>query len=70
MTHVPFKGNAPALTEVIAGRVSFMFYPMVGIADQVAAKRLKALAVTTAKRHPDSPNVPTMAALGYPGLDD
>ena len=70
MTHVPFKGNAPALTEVIGGRVSFMFYPMVGIADQVAAKRLKALAVTTAKRHPDFPNVPTMAELGYPGFED
>lgn len=70
MTHVPFKGNAPALTEVIAGRVSFMFYPMVGIADQVAAKRLKAIAVTTAKRHPDFPNVATMAELGYPGFED
>jgi tripartite-type tricarboxylate transporter receptor subunit TctC len=70
MTHVPFKGNAPALTEVIAGRVSFMFYPMVGIADQVAAKRLKPLAVTTAKRHPDFPDVATMAELGYPGFED
>ena len=70
MTPRPVKGNAPALTEVIAGRVSFMFYPMVGIADQVAAKRLKALAVTTAKRHPDFPNVPTMAELGYPGFED
>ncbi|MEI7446260.1 MAG: tripartite tricarboxylate transporter substrate binding protein [Burkholderiales bacterium] len=70
MTHVPFKGNAPALTEVMGGRVSFMFYPMVGIADQVAARRLKALAVTTAKRHPDFPNVPTMAELGYPGFED
>ena len=38
MTHVPFRGNAPALAEVIAGRVSFMFYPMIGIADQVAEK--------------------------------
>jgi tripartite-type tricarboxylate transporter receptor subunit TctC len=40
MTHVPFRGNAPALTEVMAGRVSFMFYPMVGISEQVAQKRL------------------------------
>jgi tripartite-type tricarboxylate transporter receptor subunit TctC len=70
MTHVPFKGNAPALTEVMAGRVTFMFYPMVGVADQVAQKRLRALAVTTPKRHPDFPNTPTMAELGYPGFED
>jgi tripartite-type tricarboxylate transporter receptor subunit TctC len=70
MTHVPFKGNAPALTEVMAGRVTFMFYPMVGVADQVAQKRLRALAVTTPKRHPDFPTTPTMAELGYPGFED
>jgi tripartite-type tricarboxylate transporter receptor subunit TctC len=70
MTHVPFRGNAPALTEVIAGRVNFMFYPMVGIADQVAQKRLKALAVTTEKRHPDYPDAPTMAESGFPGFDE
>jgi tripartite-type tricarboxylate transporter receptor subunit TctC len=70
MTHVPFRGNAPALTEVMAGRVSFMFYPMVGIADQVAQKRLKALAVTTEKRHPDYPDAPTMAESGFPGFEE
>jgi tripartite-type tricarboxylate transporter receptor subunit TctC len=69
MTHVPFRGNAPALTEVMAGRVSFMFYPMVGIADQVAQKRLKALAVSTKKRHPDYPGAPTMAESGFPGFE-
>ena len=69
MTHVPFRGNAPALTEVMAGRVSFMFYPMVGIADQVAQKRLKALAVSTEKRHPDYPAVLTMAESGFPGFE-
>ena len=69
MTHVPFRGNAPALTEVMAGRVSFMFYPMVGIADQVAQKRLKALAVSTEKRHPDYPDTPTMAESGFPGFE-
>ena len=69
MTHVPFRGNAPALTEVIAGRVTFMFYPMIGIADQVAQKRLKALALSTEKRHPDYPGVPTMAESGFPGFE-
>ncbi len=69
MTHVPFRGNAPALTEVMAGRVSFMFYPMIGIADQVAQKRLKALAVSTEMRHSDYPGVPTMAESGFPGFE-
>jgi tripartite-type tricarboxylate transporter receptor subunit TctC len=69
MTHVPFRGNAPALTEVMAGRVSFMFYPMVGIAEQVAQKRLKVLASSTERRHPDYPNAPTMAESGFPGFE-
>ena len=69
MTHVPFRGNAPALTEVIAGRVSFMFYPMVGIAEQVAQKRLRALAVSTKAQHPDYPGVPTMAEAGFVGFE-
>jgi tripartite-type tricarboxylate transporter receptor subunit TctC len=70
MTHVPFKGNAPALTEVIAGRVSFMFYPMIGIADQVTQKRLRPLGISTPARHPDFPAVPTMAEAGYPGFEE
>lgn len=70
MTHVPFRGNAPALTEVMAGRVSFMFYPMVGIAEQIAQKRLKALAVSTEKPHPDYPGVPTMAEGGFKGFEE
>ena len=70
MTHVPFRGNAPALVEVMAGRVSFMFYPMIGIADHVSAKRLKVLAAGTGKRHPDYPTVPTMAEAGFPGFEE
>ena len=69
MLHVPFKGNAPALTEVMAGRVSFMFYPMVGIAEHVQAKRLKVIGVSTEKRHPDYPNVPTLSESGFPGFE-
>jgi tripartite-type tricarboxylate transporter receptor subunit TctC len=70
MTHVPFRGNAPALAEVLAGRVSFMFYPMIGIAEQVAAKQLKVLAVGTEKRHPDYPNAPTMSEAGFRGFEE
>lgn len=69
MTHVPFKGNGPALTEVMAGRVSFMFYPMIGVASHVADKKLRILGVTTEKRHPDYPDTPTMAEAGFPGFE-
>jgi tripartite-type tricarboxylate transporter receptor subunit TctC len=70
MTNVPFKGNAPALAEVMAGRVTFMFYPIIGIANQVQAGKLKVLAVGTAAPHPDFPDVPTMAASGFPGFEE
>lgn len=69
LIHVPFKGNAPALTEVMAGNVNFIFYPVIGIADLVSQKRLWPLAVGTLKRHPDFPNTPTMEELGYKGFD-
>ncbi len=69
MTHIPFKGNGPAMVEVMAGRVSFMFYPMIGVANHVADKKLRILAVTTEKRHPDFPNVPTMAEAGFLGFE-
>lgn len=70
MTHVTFRGNAPALTEVMAGRVSFMFYPMIGIAEYVAKGQLRPLGISTAERSPDYPGVPTLRELGYPGFED
>lgn len=70
MTHVPFKGASPALVEIMAGRISFTFYTMSGLKDQLAQKRVKALAITAAKRHPDFPNVPTMTEAGFPGFDE
>jgi tripartite-type tricarboxylate transporter receptor subunit TctC len=70
MTHVPFRGNAPALVDVMAGQVTFMFYPMIGIADHVHAGKLKVLAIGTRQRHPDYPNVPTVVEAGYPALTD
>src|SRR6266487_258249 len=47
MINVPFKGNGPALAEVMSGRVTFMFYPVIGIAEHVGGKKLKVLAVGT-----------------------
>jgi tripartite-type tricarboxylate transporter receptor subunit TctC len=70
MINVPFKGNGPALAEVMAGRVTFMFYPIVGIADQVAAKKLKVLAVGTPRPHADFPAVPTLEQSGLPGFEE
>ena len=69
MVHVPFRGNAPALTEVMAGRVAFMFYPMIGIAGHVENKRLRVLAVGSSKPMPEFPGVPTMDASGFPGFE-
>jgi tripartite-type tricarboxylate transporter receptor subunit TctC len=69
MINVPFKGNGPALAEVMSGRVTYMFYPAVGIAEQVAAKKLKVLAVGTTQRQADFPGIPTMAEAGLPGFE-
>ena len=70
MLHVPYKGNGPALLEVMAGRVDYMFYPVVGIAENVASKRLQILAVGTAKRLPQFPDIPTMSEAGFPGFEE
>lgn len=70
MISVPFKGNAPALVEVMSGRVTFMFYPIIGISQQVQAKKLKVLAVGGTSRHPDFPDAPTTAEAGMPSLEE
>ena len=70
MIHVPFKGNGPALTEVMSGRVNFMFYPMIGLTDYVSSGKIRLLAVTTAQRIPEYKDVPTTAELGFQGFED
>ena len=70
MTHVPFRGAAPAIAEVMSGRVTYTFYTMAGLKEFVAAKRVKPLAITAAKRHPAFPNVPTMTEAGVSGFDN
>jgi tripartite-type tricarboxylate transporter receptor subunit TctC len=70
MNHVPFQGNGPALQELMAGRIDFMFYPMVGLKQQVEAKRIKPIGVTTPERHPDYPDTATMSELGFKGFEE
>jgi tripartite-type tricarboxylate transporter receptor subunit TctC len=69
LNHVPYKGSAPAVLGVVAGDVSLTFGDIAAVLPQVQAGKLKALAVTTAKRVPSLPNVPTIAESGYPGFD-
>ncbi|MDO9435476.1 tripartite tricarboxylate transporter substrate binding protein [Hydrogenophaga sp.] len=69
MLHIPFKGQAPALAEVMSGRVQFIFYAVAGAKEQVDAKRVKALAVTSTQRLPQFPDVPTMSESGFPGFE-
>jgi tripartite-type tricarboxylate transporter receptor subunit TctC len=65
-THVPYKGNAPALNDVMAGQVDFMFDLATTAHQPVEAGRLVALAVTGRQRSPLLPGVPTVAEAGYP----
>jgi tripartite-type tricarboxylate transporter receptor subunit TctC len=61
MLHVPYKGTAPATTAVVSGEVSLTFGNMISLLPQVKTGKLRALAVTTAKRSPVLPNIPTVA---------
>lgn len=71
LVHVPFKGTSPALAEVLAGRVTFLFNGVPGLRDHAAAGRLRLLAISgVATRHPQLPDVPTMAEAGFPGFED
>ncbi len=67
MVHVPYKGNAPALTDVIAGNATFMFDILTTALPQVRAGKVRALAVTSAKRSQYAPDVPTMQEAGIAG---
>ena len=67
MTHVPYKGSAPALNDLIAGQVPIMFDTMLSAMQHVKSGRLRALAITGAQRSPAAPDVPTLAESGLPG---
>jgi tripartite-type tricarboxylate transporter receptor subunit TctC len=67
--HVPYKGGAPALNDLIAGQISFMIENMPGTMPFVKAGKLRALAITSAGRSPLEPGLPTMAESGVPGYE-
>lgn len=69
LVHVPYKGSAAALTDVIAGQLSLMFPQMATAIGFSKAGRLKPLAVTSAKRSPAMPDLPTVAEAGVPGYE-
>lgn len=69
LTHVPYKGSAPALTDIVGGHVTMMFDPVASSTPFIQSGRLRPIAVTTAKRVPTMPNVPTMAEAGLPGYE-
>ncbi len=69
MQHVPYKGSAPALTDLIGGQVQIMFDSMPSAMPHVKAGKLRPLAVTTAKRSAAVPDLPTVAEAGVPGYD-
>jgi tripartite-type tricarboxylate transporter receptor subunit TctC len=69
LTHIPYKGSGPALAAISAGEVPIMFELMPSAMPFVKAERLRPLAVTSAKRSPLMPSLPTVAEKGLPGYD-
>jgi tripartite-type tricarboxylate transporter receptor subunit TctC len=69
MIHVPYKGSAPAVADLLGNQISMIFDNMPSALPQVKAGKLKALAVTSSTRVPQLPDVPTMAEAGVPGYD-
>ncbi|MGO4327368.1 tripartite tricarboxylate transporter substrate binding protein [Cupriavidus sp. 2TAF22] len=69
IVHVPYKGSAPAITDLMGGQVSMMFDTMSSALPYIKAGKLKPLAVATARRSSALPDVPTLAEAGLPGFD-
>ncbi|HET6265048.1 MAG TPA: tripartite tricarboxylate transporter substrate binding protein [Usitatibacter sp.] len=69
MTHVPYKGAAPAMNDLVGGQIHLMFDNLASSLAQVRAGRIRALAVTTSRRSALAPDLPTVIESGLPGFD-
>ena len=69
MTHIPYRGTAVAVADLVAGQVTMVFGDPVSVLPHMAAGTLRALAVTSPERSPVAPQVPTVAEGGYPGVE-
>jgi tripartite-type tricarboxylate transporter receptor subunit TctC len=67
--HIPYKGNAPAITEMLSGQTSMLFGTLPTVLPQVQANRLRAVAVLGTKRSPALPDIPTIAESGLPRFE-
>ena len=68
LTHIPYKGGAPALQDVVGGQIEMLFSTLLQSHAQISVGKLRALAVTTAARSPAAPQLPTMIEAGMPGF--
>ncbi len=69
MVHVPYKGSAPAITDLLGGHIPLMFDSTIAILPHIKSGKVKAIAVTGAKRSSQLPDVPTFAEAGMPGFE-
>ncbi len=69
MTHIPYKGGAPAITDLLGGQVDLFFAGIPPALPHINSGRLRAIAVTTLKRSPLLPNIPTISESGFPGFN-
>ena len=69
MTHIPYKGGAPAITDLLGGQVDLFFAGIPPALPHIIAGKLRPLAVTTLKRSPLLPQVPTVSESGFPGFN-
>ena len=69
ITHIPYKGSAPAVSDLLGNQIAIMFDNMPSAIQHVRSGKLRAIAVTTAKRSPELPDVPTIAEAGVPGYE-